>query len=35
LRAKQQIPAIKLVRQTTGMGLREAKEWVDAIAREA
>jgi ribosomal protein L7/L12 len=35
LRAQQQIAAIKRVRQATGMGLREAKEWVDAIARDA
>jgi len=34
LGAKQQIAAIKRVRQTTGMGLREAKEWVEAIARD-
>jgi ribosomal protein L7/L12 len=31
LRANQNIAAIKLVRQTTGMGLREAKEWVESI----
>jgi ribosomal protein L7/L12 len=31
LRTNQNIAAIKLVRQTTGMGLREAKEWVESI----
>jgi ribosomal protein L7/L12 len=34
LQANQRINAIKLVRQSTGAGLREAKEWVDAIAKE-
>jgi len=31
----QKIEAIKLVRQTTGWGLRESKEYVDTIARAA
>jgi ribosomal protein L7/L12 len=34
LQANQRINAITLVRQSTGAGLREAKEWVDAIAKE-
>jgi ribosomal protein L7/L12 len=34
LRADQKISAIKLLRQSTGAGLREAKEWVEAIAKE-
>jgi ribosomal protein L7/L12 len=32
LRANQTIAAVKLVRQTTGMGLKAAKDWVGAIA---
>jgi ribosomal protein L7/L12 len=32
LRCNQKIAAVKLVRQTTGMGLKEAKDWVEAIA---
>jgi ribosomal protein L7/L12 len=31
LRANQRIKAIKLLRQSTGAGLREAKDWVEAI----
>jgi ribosomal protein L7/L12 len=31
LRANQRIKAIKLLRQSTGAGLRDAKEWVEAI----
>ena len=29
----QRIEAIKLVRQTTGWGLKESKEYVDTLAR--
>ncbi|HEU4562664.1 MAG TPA: ribosomal protein L7/L12 [Longimicrobium sp.] len=31
----QKIHAIKIVRETTGMGLREAKEWVEALEHRA
>jgi ribosomal protein L7/L12 len=34
LRANQNIAAIRLVRQTTGMGLKDAKDWVEMIAKE-
>jgi hypothetical protein len=34
LRANQRIKAIKLLRQVTGVGLREAKDWVEAIAQD-
>jgi ribosomal protein L7/L12 len=34
LRNRQQIAAIKLVRETTGMGLKEAKDWVEALETE-
>lgn len=35
VRAKNKIEAIKLVRQHTGLGLKEAKDQVEAWAREA
>ncbi len=33
LARKQKIDAIKLVRSRTGLGLKEAKDWVEAIER--
>jgi ribosomal protein L7/L12 len=32
LRTNQKIGAIKLVRRSLGLGLKEAKDWVEAIA---
>jgi ribosomal protein L7/L12 len=34
-RAGQKIPAIKLLREQTGMGLKEAKDQVDVLAGDA
>lgn len=31
VKANRKIPAIKVVREATGWGLREAKEWVDRV----